>query len=228
METAALIPCRTQSKGIPHKNFRELRGKPLYSWTLDAALKSGIFDKIILSSDGGFVNSEGDTLKPVEGSPIIVDNCRPDELSDDKASLDSVLCHYANIYPDVSVWCLLQPTSPFRTAKDIQKAHKMILSGKYDSVVSVMPGTCMYWKKNAVEAHGKPQHVATYHLHKRPNRQQRVKEWFQENGAIYFTNRYILEYTGCRLGGQIGMYVMDKKRSVEIDDEIDWKLAEVV
>lgn len=221
METACLIPCRTGSKEIPNKNFRLLKGKPLWQWTYEAAVQSGVFDKIILSSDGGFTDI-------VSGGKVFVDNERPPELSDDHATLDSVLCHYANVYPDVAVWCLLQPTSPFRTAKDIQKAHKMILGGKYDSVVAVQPGTCMYWKKNAVEAHGKPQHVATYHLHKRPNRQERVKDWFQENGAIYFTNRYILEHTGCRLGGQIGLYVMDKKRSIEIDDMIDWRLAESV
>jgi CMP-N-acetylneuraminic acid synthetase len=221
METAAIIPCRTGSKGVPGKNFKELKGKPLWKWTYEAALKAGIFDKIILSSDGGI--PEGDYPQNV-----IVDNERPPELADDNASLDDVLIHYANKYPDVSVWCLLQPTSPFRTGGDIVKAHKMLLKGKYDSIVSVTPRTCMYWKKNALEAHGKPQHIATYHLHKRPNRQQREKEWFQENGAIYFTNRYILEYTGCRLGGQVGLFAMNRKKSIEIDDELDFRLAEVV
>jgi CMP-N-acetylneuraminic acid synthetase len=221
METAALIPCRTGSKGIPNKNFRELKGKPLWKWSYDAALKSSIFDKIILSSDGGF-NFVSDDHK------VIVDNERPADLSNDDATLDSLLVYYALKYPDVNTWVLLQPTSPMRTYKDIQKAHKMILSGKYDSVVSVTPGTCMYWLKNVVEAHGKKQHVATYHIHSRPNRQERMKNWFQENGAIYVTNRYILEFTNCRLGGQIGLYSMPRKASLEIDDELDWKLVEMV
>lgn len=197
-------------------------------WTYEAALKSNIFDKIILSSDGGFSYIEKELYRTVFSDAVIVDNERPAELADDNATLDALLAHYANVYPDVSVWCLLQPTSPFRTASDIKKAHAMLLKGKYDSIVSVTPGTCMYFLKNAVEAHGKPGHVATYHYHKRPNRQERMKTWFQENGAIYFTNRYILEYTGARLGGQVGLYVMDKKKSIEIDDEIDWKLAECV
>lgn len=220
MITAALIPCRTGSKGIPNKNFRELKGKSLWKWTLDAALKSEIFDKIILSSDGGF-NKEW-------GAQIIIDNERPAEFSTDEANLDNLLCYYANQYPDVLRWCLLQPTSPLRTAKDIQKAHKMMDGGKYDSVVSVTPGTCMYWVKDAVEAHGKAQHVALYHYHLRPNRQERVKKWFQENGAVYFTNRYVLEQTGVRLGGQIGLYSMPKERSFEIDDPIDWKICEMM
>lgn len=193
-------------------------------WTYEAALKSNIFDKIILSSDGGFKDA-------VEGA--IIDNERPPELSDDVANLDNLLCYYANQYPDVLRWCLLQPTSPLRTYKDIQKAHKMIEkivggSNKYDSIVSVTPGTCMYWVKDAVEAHNKLQHVALYHYHLRPNRQERLKKWFQENGAIYFTNRYVLEQTGVRLGGQIGLYVMPKERSFEIDDPIDWNICEMM
>jgi len=217
----ALIPCRTGSKGIPNKNFKPFLDKPLFRWTLEAAIKSLLFDKIILSSNGGFQN-----LEP--SGNLIVDNERPPELSDDKASLDDVLNHYANVYPEVKVWVLLQVTSPLRTGKDIRKAYELMQKKQFDSVVSVTPGTCMYWVKNAVEVHGKPAHIATYHIHKRPNRQEREKEWFLENGAIYVTPRYILEYTGCRLGGQIGLYVMPKNKSIEIDDSIDWKCAEMI
>lgn len=220
MITAALIPARTGSKGIPNKNFRILKGKPLVQWTIDAALKSKLFDKIIVSSDGG--------LDMTSNDPVVIDNDRPAELATDDMDLDSLLRYYANGFPDVLRWCLLQPTSPLRHYKDIQKAHKMMVSGKFDSVVSVMPGTCMYWVKNAVEAHGKSQNIALYHYHIRPNRQERMKSWFQENGAIYFLNRYVLEQGGVRLGGQIGLYVMPKQRSFEIDDETDWRICEML
>jgi len=219
--TAALIPCRKGSKSIPNKNFRLLKGKPLYQWTLDTALKAKLFDKIILSSDGGLEGVEGTDV-------IIVDNNRSAELSDDKASLDAVMCYYLNEYPEIKQWCLLQPTSPLRHWKDIRKAHKMLQNSKYDSVVSVTPGTCMYWLKDAVDIMDKPHSIATYHIHARQNRQQRMKEWFQENGAIYFTNRYTLEYEGCRLGGTIGLCVMPKERSFEIDDELDWRIVEMM
>ena len=227
MKTAALIPCRTGSKGVPNKNFRDLKGKPLWQWTYEAAVKSKLFDKIILSSDGGFTNSEGDTLTPTDGNAV-VDNVRPEEFSTDEANLDNLLCYYANGFPDVLRWCILQPTSPLRSYKDIQKAHKMMKGDKYDSVVSVTPGTCMYWVKNAVETHGKMQNIALYHYHLRPNRQERLNKWFQENGAVYFVNRYVIETTGVRIGGQIGLYVMPKERSFEIDDELDWRIAEMM
>jgi CMP-N-acetylneuraminic acid synthetase len=98
---------------------------------------------------------------------------------------------------------------------------------KYDSVVSVTPDPVMCWVDNAMEIRGKVQPISTYHPHKRPNRQER-EDWYKENGAIYFTKRFVLETTGCRLGGSIGLYVMPKERSLEIDDSLDWQIAEFV
>jgi len=218
MKTAALIPCRTGSKGIHNKNFKEFNGKPLYEWTLEAAKESKLFDKIILSSDGGF-HIHGGT------KDIIVDNKRPEKYSTDEASLDDLLVYYAKEFPDIELWCLLQPTSPLRTGKDILKAYKKISKEKYDSLVSVTKGTCMYWIENAVGVKGENLPIATYHIHKRPNRQDRIG-WYRENGAIYFTKRYCLEQASCRLSGKIALFKMPEARSFEIDTPLDWKICE--
>jgi CMP-N-acetylneuraminic acid synthetase len=101
----------------------------------------------------------------------------------------------------------------------------MAKGGKLDSLVSVTPDPCMCWVDNAIGVNGKTHAIANYHPHKRPNRQDR-QDWYKENGAIYFTKRYVLEHTRCRLGGAIGLYVMPKERSFEIDDPLDWFVAE--
>lgn len=227
MKTAALIPCRKGSKGIPGKNFKKFNGIPLYEWTLKAAVESGVFDLIILSSDGGLVNSDGETLVPVRGSRVAIDNERPHEFATDKASLDELLVHYAAEHEGYDLWSILQPTSPLRTAEDIKKAHKMVSYKKYDSLVSVTPGTCMYWVKDAVGVKGENLPIATYHIHKRPNRQDRTG-WFRENGAIYFTKFYTIDQTRCRLGGKIALFEMPPDRSLEIDSPLDWKICEFV
>ena len=225
MKAAALVPCRTGSKGMPNKNFRDLCGKPLWKWTVDAALDSHIFEKIIISSDGGITNLG--TLQPIPDSEIIIDNERPKQFATDKASLDPLLIYYSKKYPEIELWCLLQPTSPLRTVKDIQGAYKKICNDKYDSLVTVTPGTCMYWIKNAIGVKNKTFPIATYHIHKRPNRQDRA-EWFREVGLIYFTKKYVLVKTECRLGGAIALYNIPKKRSFSINDEIDWPICEMM
>lgn len=227
MKIAALIPARKGSKRIPNKNFKEFCGKPLWQWTYDAARASGIFDKIILSSDDGFTKMETELYGSVFTDLSIVDNARPPELCEDGTTQEAVLAFYAEKYPDVDVWCLLQPTSPLRTADDITGAYKMLVEDERDSVVSVFNDPLLFWVRDCVEVQGQQCPVASFHIDKRPNSQDR-KEWFKENGAVYFTPTYTLKATGSRCGGRVGLYVMPKERSYEIDDETDWAICELL
>jgi N-acylneuraminate cytidylyltransferase len=220
MLSGAIIPCRKGSKGIPGKNFKLFNGKPLVEWTIDVARESNLFSKIIVSSDGGARN-----IVLREGTVDVLDNQRARQFSTDDARLDPLLWHYAEQYPEIGIWCLLQPTSPLRTVADLKASYQIVKGKKYDSVVSVTSDPGFLWIDNAVGHKGENKCIATYHFHKRPNRQER-KDWYKENGAIYWTKRYVLESTRCRLGGEIGLYPMPKERSFEIDDSLDWFLAE--
>ena len=220
MKVAALIPARTGSKRIPNKNFRDFCGKPLWQWTFDAAMESGIFDKIILSTDNNEMK-----FTDVVDSKLIVDYNRPPELSNDSATMEAVLAHYMKENPDIGIWCLLQPTSPLREAQDISGAFKMLTEDERDSVVSVFNDPLLFWVRDCCEVQGQQCPVASFHIDKRPNSQDR-QDWLKENGSIYFTPRYTLQATGSRCGGRVGLYVMPKERSIEIDDEYDWDVAE--
>lgn len=211
MKVAALIPARSGSKGIPNKNFKEFCGKPLWQWTHDAATESGIFDEIILSTDED----------------------RPPELCTDSASLDDVLIYYRKMNPDIDTWCLLQPTSPLRTAQDIKDAYAMlgekVKNGedKYDSIVSVYNHPIIGWVANSAYYKGRKYHTALYHTEKRPNRQDR-KDWYLENGAIYFSRVEAIDARCSRVGLTPGLYVMPMERSFEIDNPIDWEICEML
>jgi CMP-N,N'-diacetyllegionaminic acid synthase len=227
MKIGAIIPCRTGSKGVPDKNFRMMCGKPLVKWTTEAAMESGIFDKVIVSSDGGLRKwslvddkvTDPKQLKKYTGV-LYYDDDRPAEYSTDDAQLDPLILHYAKMY-DIDMWCLLQPTSPLRTAEDIRKAFKKAEYKKYDGLVSVTQNPGMFWIRGAISSGN----IATYPIKPRPNRQQR-KGWFMENGAIYFVKNYVIWHTQCRCAGSVALYEMPKERSVEIDDEFDWRLCE--
>jgi len=220
MKVGAIIPARKGSKGIPGKNFKDFCGIPLWQWTYSAAVESGVFDQIILSTD------EKSYFHIID----ILDE-RPDHLCDDKASLDDVLVYYAQKHPDIDVWCLLQPTSPLRTAEDITGAFEMLQEEtkggekKYDSVVSVFNHPIIGWMANCVYHKGRKYHAALYHTEKRPNRQDR-QDWYLENGAVYFVTIEGLKQRGSRIGITPGLYVMPKERSIEIDDPLDWDVAE--
>ena len=129
--------------------------------------------------------------------------------------------------PKIDLWALLQPTSPLRTADDIKAAYAIVKAEKYDSLVSVTSNPGMLWVDNAAGLKGHNYPIATYHIHKRPNRQDRG-DWYMENGAVYFTKKYVLDQMHCRLGGHIALYPMPQERSLEIDTPLDWEIAEFV
>lgn len=205
MKVAALIPCRSGSKRIPNKNFKELCGKKLWEWTYEAAYESRIFDTIFISYDKD----------------------RPSELCTDDATMEQLLAYYMDKYPEYDVWCLLQPTSPLRTAEDIKGAYDMLVNDERDAIVSVFSDPLLFWVKDCVEVQGQQCPVASFHIDKRPNSQDR-QGWLKENGAIYFTPKYTLKASGSRCGGRVGLYVMPKERSYEIDDMTDWQVCEML
>ena len=222
MKVGALIPCRKGSKRIPNKNFKDFCGMPLWHWSYWAAIESGVFDLIVVSTD-----NEEMKFTDITDSMVVIDYDRPAELCKDDATQEAVLAFYAKKHPDIDVWCLLQPTSPLRTADDITGAYKMLVEDERDSIVSVFNDPLLFWVKDCVEVQGQQCPVASFHIDKRPNSQDR-EGWLKENGAIYFTPTYTLAATGSRCGGRTGLYVMPKERSFEIDDQTDWDICELL
>lgn len=231
LKAAAVIPARKGSKGIPNKNFKMFCGKPLVMWTSMAAIQSRVFDKVILSMDGGYDlidwKAHDPNMLKTHNGVLTIDNKRPDILADDDASLDKLLLYYKGKYPDIAVWCLLQPTNPLRTPEDIRKGYKKVCTKKWDSVVSVCQNSMTGWVDKAIKSGLRPdgEPICLYNYLFRPNRQQR-KHWYNETGSIYFCKYYILDTFHARIGAKICLLELPKENSVEIDDEFDWDIAE--
>lgn len=136
-----IITARGGSKGVPRKNIKDLGGKPLIAWTIEAAKESGVFSRIILSTDDEEIAEVG--KKYDAEIPFM----RPSELAQDTTPTLPVLIHAVNwlkendnFYPDYTV--ILQPTVPFRQGWHLHEAVKLLESSGAGSVVSVceVPG----------------------------------------------------------------------------------------
>jgi len=207
----ALVPLRGGSKSIPDKNIRQIAGKPLCAWVLEAACLSGVFDKVIVSTDSPKIAAVVQGLNlPVE----ILD--RPAELATDEASTESVMKHAAQVL-DFDVLATIQATSPLVLPEDFQKAYNIFKSGCYDSLLSAVRTKRFFWNEDGTALNYTPQ--------QRPRRQD-FSGSLMENGAFYFTKRSVLEHTNCRLGGRISIYEMSAESAVEIDEQEDWALVE--
>ncbi|OGZ33197.1 MAG: hypothetical protein A2V69_01565 [Candidatus Portnoybacteria bacterium RBG_13_40_8] len=220
----AIIPARGGSKGIPKKNIRLLTNKPLIAYTIEAALKSKLLDRVIVSTEDKEIKEISKRYK----AEVVK---RPKKLSGDTTPMQSVLEHiisylkkHGNYKPNIIV--LLQPTSPLRAAHHIDEAINKFLEEKYDSLLSVCPSHAFIWKINRSTAI-----CINYDFKKRTRKQARRqdrKPEYKENGAIYITKyeNFIKKHN--ILNGKIGLYIMPEKNSLEIDTEFDFWLTKQI
>lgn len=207
----ALVPLRGGSKSIPDKNIRLIAGRPLCAWVLEAACLSGVFDKVVVSTDSPRIA----TIVQGLDLPVEVLN-RPAELATDEASTEAVMLHAAQVL-DFDVLVTIQATSPLVQSEDFQKAFSLFKSGSYDSLLTAVRTKRFFWNDDGTALNYTPE--------QRPRRQD-FSGSLMENGAFYFTSRSLLERTSCRLGGRTGIYEMAAESAVEIDEREDWAIVE--
>ncbi|ARU60412.1 acylneuraminate cytidylyltransferase [Tumebacillus avium] len=215
----AVIPARGGSKGVPRKNIRELAGKPLIAWSIEAATKSKYVDRVILSSE------DDEIIQTAQTWGCDVPFVRPAELAaDDTPGIDPIL-HALEQQPDYDYVVLLQPTSPLRTSADIDATIEQMLSAKAPCCVTVTePSKSPYWMYT-LQANNRLQPLIQQPL---VTRRQDLPKAFALNGAVYVAETQWLKETKSFLAEGAIAHVMPSERSFDIDTELDLFLADAI
>lgn len=219
-DTLFVITARGGSKGLPGKNIKELCGKPLITYSIDVA-------RIFVDDEHICVSTDSKEIKQVvENYGLQVPFLRPDYLATDNASSNDVLIHAVNFFKELGrhykKLVLLQPTSPLRTAEDVENALKLYRED-IDMVVSVNESHAPSVLCNEDE-NGFLQLI----YNKKAARRQEISKMYELNGAIYIINIISLLEKGMGEFTKRLKYVMAKENSVDIDDIIDFYLVETI
>lgn len=223
MKNIAIIPARSGSKGLPDKNIRLLNEKPLIAYSIEAALESGCFEEVMLSTDSEKYAEIGRSC----GAKVPF--LRSQKTSSDSASswdaVEEVLDGYLKRGREFETFCLLQPTSPLRTAEDIRKAYLTYEQKASFAVVSVCEAEHSPLWCGALPDNQEFIHFVNENSQKR---RQDSGKFYRINGAIYIVNTK--KFATDRFLYKEGSfaYIMPQERSVDIDTEIDFKLAELM
>lgn len=223
----AIIPARGGSKGIPGKNIKKLAGRPLISYSIEAALKSRGIDRVVVSTD------DKEIAKISKKLGADVPYLRPKELAQDKTPIIPVLVHMINYLREKEGYfpyavVLLQPTSPLRRVKHIEEAIKKFLGNPMDdSLVSVVRAPHNFQPVKLMKMSGG--YLAPYlkgqgtKVFTRKN----LPELYARNGpAILITKTKVITKDKSLYGKRIIPYQMSKIASFDIDDMEDWKIIE--
>ena len=229
MKLLGLITARAGSKGLPGKNVKPLAGKPLISYTIEAAKQSGVFDRLVLTTDDPQAAAIAGSL----GCEVPFE--RPAELARDETPHLPVvqqavawLSEHGHYRPDLVM--ILQPTSPLRQPHHIREAVELLRTTEADSVVSVSAVPAHYHPSRTlrVDASGGARLFVTGEpVRRRINRRQELPPAWAMNGAIYlFRASVLFDAEPSLYGDRCTTYVVPPPYDISIDNAEDWDEAE--
>ena len=230
MKILGVITARGGSQSIPRKNIKELCGKPLIAYTIEAATTSGVFDRIILSTD------DQEIAEVAKRYGCEVPFMRPAELAEDTTPHLPVMQHavkwleeHEGYTPDYVA--ILQPTAPLRQARHLREAVELLQKTGADSVVAMVeiPGHhSPYWAVKVDEQGLGTLLLSQEPIRKRIPRRQNLPKAYTHSGALYlFRTSILLDPVEPNFyGDKVAAYIMEDKYNVNIDNPTDWELAE--
>lgn len=221
MKRIAIIPARSGSKGLKDKNIIDLCGKPLMAYSIEAAIQSGLFEKVIVSTDS---DKYADIAK-LYGAEVMM---RGEKLSNDKATTYMVLEDILNrrLVAPIDYFVLLQPTSPLRSAKHVLEAVEKFDSNidKFDFLVSMKESEHAKVLVNPIDEDESLKYFDTDFSN---YRRQGYKD-YSPNGAIFIGKPSAYLHHKHFFGTKSLSYIMTAEDSVDIDGKLDLIVAKAI
>ena len=216
-----LIMARGGSKGLPRKNLREIGGKPLIAWSVEAGKQSQFIDRLILSSD------DEEIIETVRQLECEIPFVRPESLATDASSPVDVIRHALESLPEkYDYLVLLQPTSPLRIASDIDRCVELCYQNKAPACVTIVESEKNpYWM---YELQGDRRLEPVMSEAARIVRRQDLPKTYTLNGAVFVARADWIVDQDDFLGPDTLGSEMPRVRSIDIDSETDLVVADAI
>ena len=222
MRILCVVPARGGSKGVPRKNLRVVGGKPLIVWTLERALATRPAMDVVVSTD------DEEIAAVARAAGALVPFLRPADLARDTTPTEPVVRHaiaqarQADAAPDAVM--LLQATSPVRLPGTLSRAVAQLQATGVDSLVGVVPQAPFIWTEGTADAGP----TSAYDVTARPRRQDLTPATlrYRETGSLYLTRTWVYDELDNRIGGRVGLFVMDELEGIDVDTELDLEVAD--
>ena len=215
-----IIPARGGSKRLPRKNVLDLAGKPLIAWTIEAGLASQYIDNVIVSSE----DEEILEIANQWGVSVIK---RPSEFASDTATTFDAVKHVIENCEAYDYIVLLQATSPLRNSQHIDEAIELLEEKGADAVISVCKMEHSPLWSNTLPTNGSMSGFLKKDILNK--RSQDLDVYFRLNGAIYICDlKELKKERSFFINEKIYSYIMGAKNSIDIDEDVDFKLAQLI
>ena len=218
MKNLAIIPARGGSKRIPHKNIKEFLGKPIIAYSIEAAIKSGLFDEVMVSTD----DEQIATIAKQYGASVPF--MRSAETANDHAIIADVLNDVLNCYDKLGKhfdnMCCILATAPLLRVEDLQAAYDKLVQSDFVTVMPIVQFSFPIMRSLKMDEKGMIEYNWPEYY---PVRSQDIPPAYHDAGMFYW---HKIEEWRKGVDYKSG-YVLDDVYVQDIDTETDWKLAEM-
>ncbi len=221
MKTLAMITARGGSKRIPRKNIKEFNGKPIMAYSIEAALSSGVFDEVMVSTD------DEEIAEIAKKYGATVPFMRSEKTSNDFATtvdvIEEVLDEYRKLGKDFGIFTCIYPTAPFITADKLKESIDKLSASDADSLIPVVRFS--YPPQRAMEIHDgnlvfrQPENLT--------KRSQDLTPHYHDAGQFYVVKTESFRKNRGIMVGKILPLELSELEVQDIDNEVDWQLAEL-
>jgi N-acylneuraminate cytidylyltransferase len=224
MSSIAIITARGGSKRIPGKNIKDFNGKPIISYSIEAALQCKLFDEVMVSTDDARI---AEIAKNYGASvPFLRSNENSDDLTGPGDAVVEVIGEYKNIGRSFETGCCIYATAPLLSATKLIDAHELLLNSEFDTVFPVVKIGAPIWRSYKREEDGKV--VMNFPEHAKM-RSQDLQPAFQDAGQFYwfYTSKISALPNKNLFGENKGSIELAEFEAQDIDSMEDWVMAEL-
>lgn len=222
MSNLAIIPARGGSKRIPRKNIKLFLGKPIIAYSIEAAMNSGLFNEVMVSTD----DAEIAEIAIQYGAKVPF--MRSDKMSNDFATTFDVVVEVINSYKEKEIEfenvCCIYPCAPFVIEQKLEEAHDLFVKEHFDAVFPVMQFGFPIQRALQMDDFGK---ISFFYPENALTRSQDLLPSFHDAGQFYWMNVASCMEQQKIITANTGSIIITELEGQDIDNEVDWKLAEL-
>ena len=223
MSCVAVITARGGSKRIPRKNLRDFCGKPIITYSIEAALKAAIFDEVMVSTD-----SEEIADIAIQAGAI-VPFMRSDATSNDYAGTNDVLLEvlgkYSNQGRKFETMCCIYPTAPFISPKKLIDAYNLMQSKGAKKIIPVV--SFSYPPQRAMLLDNETGELRLIYPKQYDLRSQDLDKWYHDAGQFYYYDVDSFVESHGKIADSVFPFIVSEIEVQDIDNEEDWIIAEM-
>ncbi len=212
-EVVALLPMKGHSERVAGKNLRPLAGRPLYHWVMETLLSTSAIAEVVVDTDSDEIASDVH-----RNFPDVSVRERPSDLVGDLVAMHDIVARFVAEHLEGEIFLQTHATNPLLTSSSLERAIQTFLADDiHDSLMSVTT-----WQTRLYDHTGRA-------LNHDPNvllRTQDLPPVYEENSSFYVAPRAVITATGRRIGRNPLLFPLDRLESIDVDEEIDFRVVE--